>query len=75
MKRIGIFIDHDIIIRHFIKSDVLSSLSDEYIVHYIFPENHKRVSTDVSKLGLENVDFVKVDSKRNSADSTSKCNS
>ena len=66
MKRIGIFIDHDIIVRHFIKSDVLSSLSDEYIVHYIFPENHKRVTTDVSKLGLENVDFVKVDSKRNS---------
>ena len=66
MKRIGIFIDHDIIVRHFIKSGVLSSLSDKYIVHYIFPENHKRVSTDVSKLGLENVDFVKVDSKRNS---------
>ena len=44
---IGIFIDHDIMIRHFIHSNVFSKLSKKHNVDFIFPpDGHKRVSLD-----------------------------
>ena len=44
---IGIFIDHDIMIRHFIHSKVFSKLSRKHNVDFIFPpQGHKRVSLD-----------------------------
>ena len=47
--RIGIFIDHDIMIRHFVHSRVFSKLSKKHKVDYIFPPlGHKRISLDPS---------------------------
>ena len=64
MKRIGIFIEHDIMIRHFIKSDVFHYLRGKYEIYYIFPESHKRVQTDISTLGLDNVYEIDIDLHR-----------
>ena len=45
--KIAIFIDHDIMIRHFIHSNVFSKLSKKHQVDFIFPpQGHKRVSLD-----------------------------
>ena len=45
--KIGIFIDHDIMIRHFIHSNVFSKLSKKHYVDFVFPpQGHKRVSLD-----------------------------
>tara|TARA_Y100001978_G_scaffold147844_1_gene132924 strand:- start:262 stop:1629 length:1368 start_codon:yes stop_codon:yes gene_type:complete len=45
--RIGIFIDHDIMIRHFIHSQVFLELSKKHKVDYFFPSvGHKRVTLD-----------------------------
>ena len=45
--KIAIFIDHDIMIRHFIHSNVFSKLSKKHHVDFIFPpQGHKRVSLD-----------------------------
>jgi len=47
--KIGIFIDHDIMIRHFIHSKVFSKLSNKHDVDYFFPTvGHKRVTLDPS---------------------------
>jgi hypothetical protein len=51
--KILIFIEHDVIIRHFIHSNVFSDISKKHEVTYIFPEpGYKRVTIDVSKLNL-----------------------
>ena len=47
--KIGIFIDHDIMIRHFVHSKVFSKLSKKHDVDYFFPiVGHKRVTLDPS---------------------------
>jgi len=63
MKKIQVFIDHDIIIRHFIHSNALSELEKGFEVQYVFAD-HKRIKSDVSILGLRNVLTVPVDSAR-----------
>ncbi|OEJ66078.1 hypothetical protein [Magnetovibrio blakemorei] len=51
--KILIFIDHDIIIRHFIHSKVFETLSASHDVKFIFPDgDQKRVTTDVEALKL-----------------------
>ena len=48
--RIGIFIDHDIMIRHFIHSKVFSLLIKNHKVDFIFPpKGHRRITLDPSK--------------------------
>ena len=54
-KRIGIFIDHDIMIRNFIKTNVFDNLESKYNLIYFFPSNFKkRVSTNLDTLGIKN---------------------
>ena len=48
--RIAIFIDHDIIIRHFLHSGVFSKLMSNHIVDFVLPpRGYKRISLDVSE--------------------------
>ena len=49
-----IFIEHDIIIRHFVSSGIFEELSKAHCVHFVFPQvDYKRVkNTDFSKLAL-----------------------
>ena len=64
-KNIGIFIDHDIIIRHFIKTNILNELNDKYNLIYFFPSKpNKRVSTNIENLNIDNYQFIKIDNKR-----------
>ncbi len=51
MARIAVFIDHDILIRHFVLNRVLAPLSGEHRVVYVFPAKHKRVRMDLEALG------------------------
>jgi hypothetical protein len=64
MKRIQVYIDHDIIVRHFIHSGVLSELEKGFKVQYVFPENHKRVTTAIDSLGLKSLVTIPIDSPR-----------
>jgi len=51
--KVLIFIEHDIIIRHFIHSRIFEKLSEQHEVKFVFPETgYKRVNSDVSKLDL-----------------------
>lgn len=51
--KILVFIEHDIIIRHFLHSHVFDELVRQHDVIFVFPEiGHKRVSIDVSALDL-----------------------
>ncbi len=52
MAKIAIFIDHDIMIRHFVLNRVLAPLEREHEVVYIFPENHKRVKSNLGNLPI-----------------------
>ena len=63
--KIGIFIDHDIIIRHFIHSKVLKSLIKNHKVDVILPPvGHKRVTLNPKKhLEGSNIIRVSVDTK------------
>ncbi len=47
--KILVFIDHDIMIRHFLHSHVFGGLVERHDVLFVFPEEgHKRVKSDVS---------------------------
>lgn len=63
-KKIGIFIDHDIIIRHFVKSKIFSDLEKDYELHYFFPENHRRVKSNLTDLKIKNFHEILIDEKR-----------
>jgi len=62
--RIQIFVEHDIIIRHFIHSGVFRLTEACHEVQYVFPKKTKRIKTDVSTLGLKNVRCIEIDEKR-----------
>ena len=48
--RIGIFIDHDIMIRHFIHSKVFSLIIKKHKVDFFLPPvGHRRITLDPSK--------------------------
>ena len=63
-KKIGIFIDHDIIVRHFIKSNIFCNLEKEYDLYFFFPENHKRVKIKVEDLNIKNYFKIPINEKR-----------
>lgn len=63
-KRVGVFIDHDVIIRHFIKSEIFKEIEKDYKVIFIFPKNHRRVSVDLEKLNLREKYEVEIDQTR-----------
>jgi hypothetical protein len=51
--KILVFIEHDVIIRHFVHSGVFADLIAKHDVTFVFPESgYKRVSIDVSNLDL-----------------------
>ena len=50
--KIAIFIDHDIILRHFVQSGVLAALEADHDVVWVFPDRHRRVRTDPATLRL-----------------------
>lgn len=53
--KILVFVEHDIIIRHFLHSHVFDELVRQHDVVFVFPEiGHKRVTSDLSKLDLGN---------------------
>lgn len=58
------FIDHDILIRHFIRSGALVDIERNHDVTYVFPEHHRRVKTNLSELGLRRVRTVHVSETR-----------
>lgn len=64
MARVSVFLDHDIVIRHFLRNGLLQRLQARHDVTYVFPEAHKRVRSDFSELGLNNVRLFKVDEQR-----------
>lgn len=64
-KKICVFLDHDIIIRHFVLNHVLLPLENEYEVHYVFSDNPKRIKLDIKSLGLERVHQVTYNDERN----------
>ena len=58
--KIAIFIDHDIMIRHFIHSMVFSKLSKKHDVDFILPPvGHKRISLDPS-LHVKNARILRI---------------
>lgn len=53
--KILVFVEHDIIIRHFLHSHVFDELVRQHDVVFVFPEmGHKRVTSDLSTLDLGN---------------------
>lgn len=64
MARIIVFIDHDIMVRHFILNGVLSPIQAEHEVVFVFPENHNRVRIDYKALGLRRVRTISLSSER-----------
>jgi hypothetical protein len=64
MAKIAIFVDHDIILRHFVLSGVLSALESEHEVVWVFPARHRRVTTDPATLPLGRYRTVTVSEAR-----------
>lgn len=62
--KIAVFLDHDIVIRHFVLSGVLQPLCEKHDVVFVFPENHRRVRLDLSSLPIHNWRTIKVDERR-----------
>jgi hypothetical protein len=53
--KILIFVDHDIMVRHFLHSHVFDELVRQHDVVFVFPEaGHKRITSDLSVLDLGN---------------------
>ena len=51
--KVLVFIEHDIVVRHFIHSGVFRPLAAKHDVLFVFPEEgHKRVTTDIASLDL-----------------------
>ena len=64
MAKVAIFLDHDYAVRHFILNGVLPSLESEHDVVFIFPENHRRVTTDLKELDIGRYRTIKVSEGR-----------
>jgi len=64
VAKVAVFIDHDIMVRHFVLSGVLAPLERDHDVVYVFPEKHKRVTLDPATLGLRRFRTVAVSNER-----------
>lgn len=64
MAKITIFIDHDIMVRHFVLSRVFRPLEAEQEVVYVFPKEHRRVEIDLSTLPIGRYRTVPVSNER-----------
>lgn len=63
-KTIGIFLDHDLMIRHFIIRNKFSELEKKFNIKYFLTNNKKRLTIDKKKFKLHNSKVLKVDLKR-----------
>jgi len=63
-KKILIFIDHDLIVRHFLKSGAFKDIQSAYDVKYVFNIDNstekKWIFSDIYDLGLENVREINI---------------
>jgi hypothetical protein len=64
LAKIAVFIDHDIMVRHFVLSGVLPALEAAHDVVFVFPEKHKRVKTDLATLPVRRYRTLPIDDKR-----------
>jgi len=64
MPTVGIFIDHDSTIRHFIKTQVFRKIEANFDTIFFFPDYRRRVNTKVESLGLGCYQTIPVDSMR-----------
>lgn len=64
MARVTVFLDHDIVIRHFLRNGLLQHLQATHDVTFVFPASHKRVRSELAGLGLTNVKLFKIDEQR-----------
>jgi hypothetical protein len=66
--KVLIFIDYDILIRHFIKSNVFKDLSENHNVSYIFHRDltstKQGIYSNILELGLSHFDYLEVSRKR-----------
>lgn len=63
-KSVGVFIDHDVIIRHFIKSEIFKEIEKDYKIIFFFPKKHRRVTVDLEKLNLREKYEIDIDQTR-----------
>ena len=59
-KNIGVFIDHDLIIRHFIKDNKFKELEKKFNFLYFFSKNKKRILQNINRLKIKSK-IVKLD--------------
>ena len=59
-KNIGVFIDHDLIIRHFIKDNKFKELEKKFNFIYFFSKNKKRILQNINRLKIKSK-IVKLD--------------
>ena len=68
MKKLLVFVDSDVAIRHFIKSKTFDEIESKYQVVYVFnkDETSQKKSTyyDVNQLGLSSIRLTKIPRKR-----------
>ena len=64
VKKIQVFIEHDIVIRHFLHNNTFFELEKCFDVQYVFPIYPKRVKSDIDSLGLRSVVRIPVDGAR-----------
>lgn len=64
MKKIQIFIDHDIIIRHFLHNNTFCELEKHYELQYVFPLYEKRIKSTLDSLGLKSIVKIPLDPYR-----------
>ena len=64
MAKLAVFIDHDIVIRHFIHNGILLHLQKEHDVIFVFPNNSKRVQIRPEELPLGRMRAIPVSNKR-----------
>jgi hypothetical protein len=68
MKKLLVFVDTDVVIRHFIKSETFRDLESEYNLTFVFNQDSttskKGVRADVTQLGLERILHTQVPRRR-----------
>jgi hypothetical protein len=64
MAKIAVFVDHDIMVRHFILNGVLPGLEPRHDVVFVFPDRHKRVKTDPATLPVRRHRTIPISDQR-----------
>lgn len=67
-KKVLVFIDHDLTIRHFVQSGVFNELETKHDVRYVFHEDSTSekagIFTDIGQLGIENYRLLSLPRRR-----------